>query len=216
MRLRIYILCIWVFAIPAHLFSQNNNYQFSHLDITNGLSDNQVNCIYKDNKGFMWFGTTSGLNRYDGARFKIFKHNVKDPNSLVDNHVMNISEGPGDKLWIFTHSSISIYDPTVERFANDVTAELLLLKIPASPITRVVKDKQGKFWFATDKKGLYRHNPKNGKSVLYHTAQTSPVILHSNHVIDIVASQPNLLWLIYSDGVIEQLDIKANRVLSRY
>ncbi|MEJ7559776.1 MAG: two-component regulator propeller domain-containing protein [Pedobacter sp.] len=216
MRLKIYLLFIWIFAISENLYSQSNSYQFSHLDITNGLSDNQVNCIYKDKKGFMWFGTTSGLNRYDGARFKVFKHNIKDPSSLVDNHVMNISEGPENKLWVFTHSSISIYDPTVERFVNDIKSELLRYKIPVSPITRVKKDSQGEFWFATDKKGLYRHNPKNGKSVLYHTARTSPVVLHSNHVIDIVASQPHLLWLIYSDGVIEQLDIRANSVLSRY
>jgi hypothetical protein len=43
------------------------------LDINNGLSHNQVNCIYKDSKGFMWFGTIAGLNRYDGYTFKVFK-----------------------------------------------------------------------------------------------------------------------------------------------
>jgi ligand-binding sensor domain-containing protein len=61
---------VYGFLLPAYLHAQNNSYQFSHLDITNGLSDNQVNCIYKDEKGFMWFGTTSGLNRYDGISLK--------------------------------------------------------------------------------------------------------------------------------------------------
>ncbi|MDB5129365.1 hybrid sensor histidine kinase/response regulator transcription factor [Mucilaginibacter sp.] len=216
MRIKIYVLCIWVFAMPAYLHAQNNSYQFSHLDITNGLSDNQVNCIYKDEKGFMWFGTTSGLNRYDGSKFKVFKRDIKDPNSLAENHVMRIAEGPGKKLWIFTHSDISIYDPTVERFSNNIAAELSRYKIPANPITRIEKDKQGEFWFATDKKGLYRYSPKTGQTAFYNNSGNSPAALHSNHVIDIVASQPNCLWLIYNDGIIEQLDSKVNKVLKRY
>jgi signal transduction histidine kinase/ligand-binding sensor domain-containing protein/DNA-binding response OmpR family regulator len=216
MRIKIYILCIWVFAMPAYLHAQNNSYQFSHLDITNGLSDNQVNCIYKDEKGFMWFGTTSGLNRYDGSKFKVFKRDIKDPNSLAENHVMRIAEGPGKKLWIFTHSDISIYDPTVERFSNNIGAELSRYKIPANPITRLEKDKQGEFWFATDKRGLYRYSPKTGGTVFYSNSEKSPAVLHSNHVIDIVASQPNCLWLIYNDGIIEQLDTKVNKIMKRY
>jgi signal transduction histidine kinase/ligand-binding sensor domain-containing protein/DNA-binding response OmpR family regulator len=217
MRIRLYVLCIWVFTVPAYLYAQNNNnYQFTHLDITNGLSDNQVNCIYKDKKGFMWFGTTSGLNRYDGNKFKIFKRDTKDANSLAENHVMNISEGPDEKLWIFTHSGVSIYDPTLERFSNKINAELSRYKMPASPITRVEKDKQGDFWFATNKKGLYRYSPKTEKTVIYHSSVNSPAVLHSNHVLRIVASQPGYLWLIYSDGIIEQLNTRSNKILTRY
>ncbi|HEX8608464.1 MAG TPA: two-component regulator propeller domain-containing protein, partial [Pedobacter sp.] len=50
----------------------------------------------------------------------------------------------------------------------------------------------------------------------YSTAPTSTLVLHSGHVLDIVASQPDRLWLIYSDGVIDQVDTKANKVLKRY
>ncbi|MEO5910299.1 MAG: two-component regulator propeller domain-containing protein [Pelobium sp.] len=203
--------------MPAYLFAQNNsNYQFSHLDITNGLSDNQVNCIYKDKKGFMWFGTTSGLNRYDGSKFKVFKRDVKDPNSLAENHVMNVVEGPDDKLWVFTHSKISVYDPSVERFSNDIPSELSRYNIPAIPIIRVRKDKQGEFWFATDKKGLYRYNPTSKKTVFYSNTENTTAVLHSNHVIDVVSTLPGRLWLIYSDGVIEQLDTKFNKVITHF
>ena len=203
--------------MPAYLYAQNNNsYQFSHLDITNGLSDNQVNCIYKDEKGFMWFGTTSGLNRYDGNTFKVFKRDAKDRNSLAENHVMGIAEGPDKKLWIFTHSDLSIYDPTVERFSNNVAAELARYKIAANSITRVRKDKQGEFWFAVDKKGLYRYNPQNKKTAFYNNSANSPAALHSNHVVDYVTSEANCLWLIYNDGTIEQLDTRSNKILNRY
>jgi signal transduction histidine kinase/ligand-binding sensor domain-containing protein/DNA-binding response OmpR family regulator len=217
MRLRIYFICIWVLFIPTSLFSQNDNtVQFSHLDITNGLSDNQVNCIFKDKKGFMWFGTTSGLNRYDGSKFKIFKREPKDPQSIVDNHVMSIAEGPGDKLWVFTHSGISIYDPSLEKFSNEVTKELSLFGIPPVTITKIKKDANGDFWFCTNKKGLYRYNEKTGKAVLYTLVDVSKPRLHSNHVIDLETSQPGKIWIIHSDGFLEHLDTKSNKVLSRF
>ena len=80
--------------------AQNNEYQFTRLDITNGLSNNRINCIYKDAEGFMWFGTTSGLNRYDGYEFKVFKHDPSDSTSLYSNYVTNIYAGPDNKMWV--------------------------------------------------------------------------------------------------------------------
>ncbi|MBD1393273.1 hybrid sensor histidine kinase/response regulator transcription factor [Mucilaginibacter glaciei] len=216
MRFKILYFYIWLLAVPSVLYAQNNSYQFSHLDITNGLSDNQVNCIYKDEKGFMWFGTTSGLNRYDGRKFKVFKRDVKNPNSLAENHVMQIEEGPGKKLWTFTHSGISIYDPAIERFSNNIAAELARFKIPDNPIIGIVKDKQGDFWFSTNKRGLYRYNQAIANTQFYSAASSSPAVLHSNHILNIVAGRRGQIWLIYSDGVIDQLDTKTNKILKRF
>ncbi len=49
---------------------QAQSYLFKHLEVSDGLSNNSVNTIYKDRDGFMWFGTTTGLNRYDGYTFE--------------------------------------------------------------------------------------------------------------------------------------------------
>jgi len=48
----------------GELLCQSRNFNFAHLDINSGLSHNQVNGIFKDSRGFMWFGTMSGLNRF--------------------------------------------------------------------------------------------------------------------------------------------------------
>src|SRR5476651_101211 len=90
------------------LIAQNDQFQFSHLDINNGLSHNDVTCILKDSKGFMWFGTLSGLNRYDGYKFKIFKHAVSDTTTLDDDYIVSISEGPENKLWVETRNGFDI------------------------------------------------------------------------------------------------------------
>jgi signal transduction histidine kinase/ligand-binding sensor domain-containing protein/DNA-binding response OmpR family regulator len=217
MPFRHFLLCILVFSIVPRTFAQQTNrYQFSRLDITNGLSDNQVNCIYKDQKGFMWFGTSSGLNRYDGTRFKIFKREANDPNSLINNHVLNIAEGPDHKLWIFTHSGISIYDPTMERFSNNVTAELHLYGIAADGISKIKKDSQGDYWFATAKEELFRYHTKSGKTTSYANLIKLNNGQHSNQILDILGSERDRIWLIYSDGFITQIDTRSNKVLTQY
>src|SRR5689334_12169013 len=69
---------------------QVNDYPFSRLDIRDGLSDNHVNDIFKDSRGYLWFGTNSGLNRYDGYSCKVYRHEDADPSSLTDDHVSRI------------------------------------------------------------------------------------------------------------------------------
>jgi len=197
-------------------YAQNNQYKFSHLDITNGLSDNQVNCFFRDDKGFMWFGTTSGLNRYDGYKFKVFKHDTNDDNSLEENHVLNIFEGPEKKLWIFSHSTISIYNPSIEKFSNNITDELAHYHILTNQITSVKKDYAGNFWFLTNNRGLYCYDPQNNSTVFYSSSQNSKAVLHSNFIRDIVSTSQNSIWLVYNDGIIDQMDSKSNKIISRY
>ena len=75
---------LWIFFSPAsvvilllligRLLPQTSALQFSHYTINEGLSENSVMCILQDSRGFLWFGTGDGLNRFDGYQFKIFKH----------------------------------------------------------------------------------------------------------------------------------------------
>src|ERR1700722_5692504 len=112
-------------------YGQSNNYVFSHLDFGNGLSNNHVTSIYKDAKGFMWFGTMSGLNRYDGYQFKVYKHDSKDPNSISDNYIEQIFEGPDRQIWAeVREGGFNIYDVEHDRFDQDYGAWLRKLSLP--------------------------------------------------------------------------------------
>ena len=84
--------------------SQNKTVSFNQLSVKDGLSQNGVMAIYKDSKGFMWFGTRDGLNRYDGYGFKIFRHNDLNPNSISNNFITVISEDNKGTLWIGTEN----------------------------------------------------------------------------------------------------------------
>src|ERR1043165_6561328 len=106
----------FVLCCTCPLQAQQPDYHFRHLDFSHGLSHNQVNAIYKDSRGFMWFGTMSGLNRYDGYEIKTFHHSIKDPTSLSDDYISKIVGGPNKKLWIQLRTGFTIYDPVTEKF----------------------------------------------------------------------------------------------------
>ncbi len=91
MRWKIFFILI-VFSKKLFAQNQQNDFHFEHLNETNGLSNNHVQCIYKDSKGYLWFGTEDGLNRFDGNEFKVFKHQFFQNNSLTrcafSNHLL--------------------------------------------------------------------------------------------------------------------------------
>ena len=214
--LRAIFSSIALFFIMSHsLYAQDNTYQFSQLDITNGLSSNQINCIYKDSQGFMWFGTSSGLNRYDGYEFKVYKHNPKDSSSISNNYVEHMFGGPDNKIWLYTHLGFCIYDPQNEKFTTNAIGELLRYHVFATRITSIKEDNNGKYWFITNGQGIYCYNPKTGKTVWYNTSSQSKIQLYSNSVSDIVGVDENHLWLVYNDGVIDEIDILNNKIVSR-
>ncbi len=74
---------------------------FEVLSIQEGLSQSTVNCMVQDREGYMWFGTEDGLNRYDGYRFTVYKHDPQDPTSLSDNYVASLCI---DSTGAHTHS----------------------------------------------------------------------------------------------------------------
>ncbi len=217
MRVKISALAaVLLISMNMCLYGQSGKYKFSHLDVTRGLSDNHINCIFKDKKGFMWFGTTAGLNRYDGYKFRIFKRDVKDTSSIGENYIMHIYQGPSDKMWVFTKSGISIYDPATERFANDIAGELKDFGILSAQISAVKKDKTGAFWFLTKNQGVYVYDPLVHHTRFFNNAPSSKIILHANDVRDMACDEHGSVWLAYDDGTIDRIDMRTLRLVQRY
>jgi len=212
MKCKILLLCLFMLFTSAFLKAQNNQFQFSHLDINNGLSHNDVTCIFKDGQGFMWFGTLSGLNRYDGYKFKIFKHTVSDTTTLDDDYIVSISEGPDNKLWIETRNGFNIYDPATEKFGHNITGYLHSIAIPDKFIAAIKKDREGDFWFLHRTLGIYKYDPQTGKTIhLTHLATDSTSICN-NAVSDLAQDSQGNFWLTYRSGILERMSSKSLHV----
>jgi len=205
--LLIAIVCLLYF-IPV--YPQPVQYPFSHLDISNGLSHNQVSSILKDAKGFMWFGTGSGLDRYDGYTFKVFHHNENDSASLNDDMVVKMQEGPDNKFWIDTRYGQSIFDPVSEKANSNVLAYCKQLSLPAAPVTGIVKDKQGCFWFAQTGYGLSVYNP------VTHAARRfarQPVQNNTPEITGLCADSKGNIWVMYTDGLLQGINTAAGKII---
>src|ERR1700743_654924 len=152
-------ILFWLFCsfTMSRIFAQPEDYIFAHVDVTNGLSSNYITGIYKDTRGFMWFGTVSGLNRYDGYQFRVFKHDPRDPHSIVDNYIEQVFEGPGAKMWVESRKRrFNLYDADLDRFDPDYGAYLRGLGLPGYDLVTIAPSARG-YWFVYRDSGLYHY-----------------------------------------------------------
>lgn len=91
---------------------------FDHITIKDGLSQSSIYSIYQDSSGFMWIGTRDGLNRYDGYKFEVYRHNMGDSISISGNIINDIKEDKDGNIWIATEKGISKYDAQQQIFYN--------------------------------------------------------------------------------------------------
>ena len=92
------------------------HYYFKQISLKEGLPSN-VRCILRDEQGFVWIGTKSGLGKFDGHELKRYKHQANDPNSLLHNLIYQIAEDKQHNIWVLTEKGIARY----QQQSNDFT-----------------------------------------------------------------------------------------------
>lgn len=199
-------ICLILFC-GFHVALAQEQYMFKHLATKDGLSHNQINYIYKDSRGFMWFATAGGLNRYDGYNFKVFRYSKKDTLSLPDSYIETIQEDAEGNLWVETPSGYAIYNATKETF--DRHPELFLKKWGINGIPHTVYiDSDKNFWFYITGTGVYQCQPATGKQVAY------PSPKNAETITAIKAGKDKGIFL-YSNGLIECVDKNSPKIVSR-
>ena len=92
MKVLHYLFLFFLQTLCVFAFSQKQNIKFEHLGINSGLSQSNVHCILQDSRGFVWFGTPDGLNKYDGYNITVYKKDSKKDGSLSHNYIKDILE----------------------------------------------------------------------------------------------------------------------------
>ena len=110
--------------------AQPSSIKFDHLALEEGLSQVTTSAILQDHRGFIWIATQDGLNRFDGHRVDVFRHQTGDPTSLADNLCQSLFEDSSGRLWVGTSRNglRSFYDPMSGQFRH-------LLHDPDDPST---------------------------------------------------------------------------------
>jgi ligand-binding sensor domain-containing protein len=156
-------LFLTVFIITSFLFQAvARPYYFRHYTNDNGLSNNTVMAGIQDRRGFMWFATKEGLNRFDGSRFRIFSHNQTASNSLLDNYILALCEDNQGWIWIGTARGVCYYLPDNDYFG---TIEDENYRIERA-VVDIVADNNKNIWLATFT-GTYKYSKQTGKLTYY-------------------------------------------------
>lgn len=143
------LLLLQVMGWCAPLSAQiDNTYYFSNLSLKDGLSQLSVLKIYQDSKGYMWFGTRNGLNKYDGNKMVVYKHHNEDSLSLCDNHVTSLIEDDQHCLWIGTSHGLNKLELKTDKITPYTKENFQLLE---SGVRSLFIDSKDRLWVGTSK-----------------------------------------------------------------
>ena len=152
-KLLIILFSLWG-CLMSQLQAADEHYYFRNLSIQNGLSQNTVNAILQDRKGFMWFGTKDGLNRYDGLSFRKFKHDTIHTRGLGNSFVTSLYEDVEGSIWVGTDVGLYIYYPEKDCFVHFTQLSEENTKIERA-VSMISGDGKGHVWIAAESQGLF-------------------------------------------------------------
>ena len=177
-----------------------------------GLSQTTVNAIFQDQQGFIWLGTSDGLNRYDGYSFTVYKNDPNDPNSLTGNQISAIYEAPSEPgvLWIgVNNSGLVRLDRETGIFTPYLPDPDVPTSIKSGHITDILEDHTGRFWVATAD-GLHEMNRTSGEFNVYSNEMENPESLSSNEVTSLFEDRFGDLWIGTYKGGLNKYERSTN------
>lgn len=198
--------------VLAQTYSTIDNIKFEQL--SEGLSEKSVTCMLQDQKGFMWFGTRNGLNRYDGVEFKIYEFVYGDSTSLGGNFINALVEDSLGNIWVGTlDAGLNLYDRKRDIFiryqpnANDPTA------LSDAWISDLYQDSKNNLWIGTEKEGLDLLEPGSKKFRHFKNDPGNNSSLSNNHVRVIFDDAKSNLWIGTYGGGLDLFDRKQNKFI---
>lgn len=174
--------------------------RFGRISVEKGLSQATVYYSYQDSKGFLWFGTEDGLNKYDGYSFDIYKYDPSDHRTISNNIIRYIFEDSKQTLWVGTDNGLNVYNNqngSFKRYLNSQEAG----SISNNLISSIAEDKKGIVWIGTSN-GLNSFDRNTGKFTVYKSNPAAPNSLSSNVISAVISDRNGNLWIgTASDGL---------------
>ena len=185
-----------------------SNIRFSHVSLTQGLSQSRVTGIVQDDLGFLWFATQYGLDRYDGYRFRVYVHHPDEPRSLCGVYVYSLLRDRAGNIWVGCNDALDRYNPSTDSFQR-----FPILARDGSPVTveHISQGREGMLWLST-MDGLYRFDPHTGRTLLFRHEAHDPLSLSSNDIEFAGDDRQGHLWVATDKGL-DEFDWTHDRVL---
>lgn len=197
--------------ITSFCFSQEQGtvYSFKNITSDQGLVHNHINCSLRDQYNYMWFGTESGLSRFDGLQFTNFRYSSNKGFGLSSNRISALFEGPGEQIWIRTHSKMNVYDQKKGVIIQNIDSILQTWNLPIGDpqIIRHFEDDEYAVLYS-DNSFMLTH------TISKETRKFSP--LKNQKIVDVVNYSKESFWIIYENGLTQLVQKKTWKILKQF
>jgi ligand-binding sensor domain-containing protein/signal transduction histidine kinase/DNA-binding response OmpR family regulator len=140
----LFLLLVFSISLSAQL-------SFDHISVSQGLSQSTVLSIAKDGRGYLWFGTRDGINRYDGRTVKTYRHNKQNSRSIsADDYIYVIAKQKDGNLWIGTQNGLNFYQPEFDVFEQIYHQDKDPQSIAGNAVLSICEASNGQIWFGTN------------------------------------------------------------------
>ncbi len=200
----------WLFygllLLATQTFAQEGgNNHFKNFTEKNGLSSNHITCFLKDSKGFMWVGTSFGLNRFDGLHFEKFLHNNDQPNTISSNVIHAIAEDKNGNIWLGTEGGgLNKFNPSTKKFTVYKSDVANPNTVAANVVLSLKVDSKNKLWIGYKNKGWsildiatnkFKHEV-SGRKYINRWGENS-----SDGILGFVENGKNGMWILSGNGL---------------
>lgn len=195
---------------------QPDKIKFRHLAKEQGLSDSFDWCVLKDKKGFMWIGTSDGLDRFDGRKIRSFRYSPDNVKSLGANIIRSLYEDRSGTLWVGTEGGgLNRYNSAAENFTRFINNPKSAASISDNVVTAIYEDKAGTFWVGTRDGGLNIFNRKNNQFKCFKNNPNESTSVSSNTITVIYEDSKGDFWIGTAGGGLNKFD-RNRQKFARY
>lgn len=206
----VWFLLFWLLCLvcPAAALAQQQKARFERLSVEDGLSQSSGSAILQDVRGFMWFGTQDGLNKYDGLTFKIYRHDPSDSTTIASNYVLALHEEQSGAIWVaLAGGGLDKFDPRTETFYHHGAKLDALLSGKTTMVQRIFEDHAGTLWFAT-LSGLARYQRAQDRFEMFSLDTAGG---EGNRITALFEDSQEVLWVGTAGGEVFRLHREQGR-----
>jgi len=195
------LLLAGILIYPATGIAQAPRLRFSHISNEQGLSNSTVEAIYQDSKGYIWFGTRDGLNKYDGLGMTVYKNDPADTNSLGESYIRSLYEDRAHNLWVGTINGLNRFNRDKNNFTRFRHQPGNAHGLSAGLVTCMAEDREGRLWIGTYGGGINLFNPASQQFTHFRHDGNRSGSLADDRVNYIYRDKSENLWIATASGL---------------
>ncbi|HEV8287017.1 MAG TPA: two-component regulator propeller domain-containing protein [Chitinophagaceae bacterium] len=205
-------LLVYIILIARSVFAQPYPIRFQHLSIEQGLSYNEAFAFTQDKYGLVWIATPDGLNRFDGYKVEIYRHEPGNKNSLPDNMVRSIFTDSRGVVWVGTSNGLAYYDLHTNSFHSFFKKQDDKNSLPSNWISVITEDTRSILWIGTPS-GLCSFDAKNNHFQQFLHDNNNSNSISDNDIRDIQFIPDGTMWITTGNDL-NRLDLSTMRFTS--